>query len=70
MIDDLLLSQLKGTGMSEYEAKVYVVLTALRVASAGEIHEQTRIPRGRIYETLTSRARKGFIVSSGASPAR
>lgn len=70
MIDDSLLSQLKGIGMSEYEAKVYVVLMALRVASASEIHEQTRIPRGRIYETLTSLGRKGFIVSSGASPAR
>jgi len=70
MIDDSLLLQLKGIGMSEYEAKVYVTLSALRVASAREIHEQTRIPRGRIYETLTSLAQKGFVVSSGKSPAR
>ena len=46
---------------------VYVILSALRVASAREIHEQPKIPRGRIYETL---AQKGFIVSSGKSPAR
>jgi HTH-type transcriptional regulator, sugar sensing transcriptional regulator len=70
MIDDSLLLQLKGIGMSEYEAKVYVILSALRVASAREIHEQTKIPRGRIYETLTSLAQKGFIVSSGKSPVR
>jgi predicted transcriptional regulator len=70
MIDDSLLSQLKEIGMSEYEAKVYLILSALRVASAGEIHEQTKIPRGRIYETLTTLAEKGFIVSSGKSPAR
>lgn len=70
MIDDSLLLQLKGIGMSEYEAKVYVTLSALRVASAREIHEQTMIPRGRIYETLTSLAQKGFIVSSGRSPVR
>jgi len=70
MIDDSLLLQLKGIGMSEYEAKVYVTLSALRVASAREIHEQTKIPRGRIYETLTSLAQKGFIVSSGRSPVR
>ena len=44
MIDESLLSQLKGIGMSEYEAKVYVILSALRVASAREIHEQTKIP--------------------------
>jgi sugar-specific transcriptional regulator TrmB len=56
--------------MSEYEAKVYMILSALRVASAREIHEQTKIPRGRIYETLTTLAQKGFIVSSGKSPVR
>ena len=70
MIEDSLLSDLKKIGMSEYEAKVYAILTALRVASPREIHEQTRIPRGKIYETLTSLAQKGFIVSSGRSPAR
>jgi len=68
MTDDALLLQLKGIGMSEYEAKVYVILSALRVASAREIHEQTKIPRGRIYETLNSLGEKGFIVSSGKSP--
>ncbi len=70
MIDDSLLSQLKQIGISEYEAKVYVILTALRVASAREIHEQTKIPRGRIYETLATLTEKGFIVSSGKSPVR
>ncbi|MFA4850060.1 MAG: helix-turn-helix domain-containing protein [Methanoregula sp.] len=70
MIDDSLLLHMKEIGMSEYEAKIYVILSALRVASAREIHEQTKIPRGRIYETLTSLAQKGFIVSSGKSPAR
>jgi len=70
MIDDSLLLHLKGIGMSEYEAKVYVILSALRVASAREIHDQTKIPRGRIYETLGTLGEKGFIVSSGKSPVR
>ncbi|MDO9326129.1 MAG: helix-turn-helix domain-containing protein [Methanoregula sp.] len=70
MIDDALLLHLNKIGMSEYEAKVYVILSALRVASAREIHEQTKIPRGRIYETLSTLTQKGFIVSSGKSPAR
>jgi len=70
MIDDALLRELRKIGMSEYEAKVYVTLSALRVASAREIHEQTKIPRGRIYETLAALAEKGFIVSSGTSPVR
>lgn len=70
MIDESFLQHLKGIGMNEYEAKVFLILSALRVASAREIHEQTKIPRGRIYETLASLARKGFIVSSGKSPVR
>jgi sugar-specific transcriptional regulator TrmB len=70
MIDDPLLLQLKGIGMSEYEAKVYLIVSALRVADAREIHGQTKIPRGRIYETLTSLAQKGFVVMSGKSPVR
>ncbi len=70
MIDDALLSQMKEIGMSEYEAKVYVILSALRVATAREIHEHTKIPRGRIYETLTSLGEKGFIISSGKAPIR
>jgi sugar-specific transcriptional regulator TrmB len=69
MIDESLLSDLKSIGMSEYEAKVYGILTALRVADAREIHEHTKIPRGRIYETLASLVQKGFVVSSGKSPA-
>jgi sugar-specific transcriptional regulator TrmB len=70
MIDDSLLSLLNKIGMSEYEAKVYVSLSALRVASAREIHDQTKIPRGRIYETLTTLKENGFIVASGKSPVR
>lgn len=70
MIDDSLLLHLKKIGMSEYEAKVYSILSALRVASAREIHEQTGIPRGRIYETLTSLTEKGFVAFSGNSPVR
>jgi Predicted transcriptional regulators len=70
MIDDSLLLRLKEIGMSEYEAKVYVTLLALRVACAREIHEQTKIPRGRVYETITSLMQKGFIFSIGKSPVR
>ena len=70
MIDDTLLQGLRGIGMSEYEGKVYAILSALRVASAREIHEQTKIPRGKVYETLAALAEKGFIVSSGTTPVR
>ena len=70
MIDESLLVQLKNIGMSEYEAKIYAILSALRIATGREIHEQTKIPRGRVYETLASLSRKGFISSSGRWPIR
>jgi len=70
MTCDPLLLRLKSIGMSEYEAKVYVILIALRVASAREIHDLTKIPRGRVYETLSSLIFKGFVVSSNKSPVR
>lgn len=70
MIDDSLLLRLKEIGMSEYEAKIYVTLLALRVACVREIHEHTKIPRGRVYETITSLMQKGFIFSTGKSPVR
>lgn len=70
MIDDSVLLQLKKIGMSEYEAKVYLILIALTVASAREIHDQTKIPRGKVYETISSLMQKGVIVSSSKSPVR
>ncbi|MBN1431514.1 MAG: TrmB family transcriptional regulator [Methanomicrobiaceae archaeon] len=70
MIDESLIPELKDLGMSEYEAKVYSMLLALRVASAREIHEITKIPRGRVYETLTVLIEKGYVNSSNENPAR
>ena len=45
MIDDSLLLQLKEIGMSEYEAKVYVALSAFRNRSAHTIRVGSRIVR-------------------------
>lgn len=68
--DEALIHDLKEIGMSEYEAKTYTILLALRVASAREIHEITKIPRGRVYETLNSLIDKGFVNSSSDNPVR
>ena len=70
MIDESLIPELNKLGMSEYEAKTYTVLLALRVASAREVHEITNIPRGRVYETLNALIEKGFVNSSSDNPAR
>lgn len=67
--DDMLV-QLKEIGMSGYEAKVYLALISMNSASPRELHETTDIPRGRVYEILTTLEKKGFIVSNRQSPVR
>lgn len=67
MTEDL-ISLLRNLGLNEYEAKVYSTLVGLRKATARDIHEISRVPRGRIYEILHDLARKGFIGVEEGSP--
>ena len=64
MFEENMIVQLKGIGMSDYEAKVYLTLICINSASTRELHETTNIPRGRVYETLASLEKKGFIISN------
>lgn len=66
--DEYVYDRLIGCGLREYDAKIYVALFGMGVASATELHEYTRIPRGRVYETLTYLEEKQFICSSGTNP--
>ncbi|MEA5086411.1 MAG: helix-turn-helix domain-containing protein [Methanocorpusculum sp.] len=70
MFEDNMIAQLKGIGLSEYEAKIYLILACIHSASPRELHETTLIPRGRVYETLGSLEKKGFIISNRRSPVR
>jgi sugar-specific transcriptional regulator TrmB len=70
MLNENMINQLKGIGMSEYESKIYLMLLGLNMASPRELHEMTGIPRGRVYETLNSLSKRGFVVANGESPAR
>ena len=70
MFEENMIVQLKGIGMSDYEAKVYLTLICINSASTRELHETTNIPRGRVYETLASLEKKGFIISNRQSPIR
>ncbi|WAI01424.1 TrmB family transcriptional regulator [Methanogenium organophilum] len=66
--DEYLYNQLIACGLREYDAKIYVALFGMGVASATELHESTGIPRGRVYETLSYLQEKQFINSEGTSP--
>lgn len=65
-----LITRLGHIGMGEYEAKLYIALSTLRVATARELHEVTRIPRTRVYDTLDSLIRGGYVVLLDEHPAR
>ncbi len=65
-----LITRLTKIGMGEYEAKIYIALSTLRVATARELHEVTRIPRTRVYDTLSSLIQEGYVVLLSGRPAR
>lgn len=65
-----LIVRLGRIGMGEYEAKIYVALSTLRVATARELHEVTRIPRTRVYDTLDSLIEDGYVVLLDEHPSR
>lgn len=59
---------LKKLGLTEYEAKAYAALVGLGEATAREIHEASKVPRTRIYDTLRDLAEKGFVEFIHGSP--
>ncbi len=65
------VEKLKSIGMTENEAKVYAVLFELKVATAREMHEISKVPRNKVYEALTNLEEKGFVgTSEEAGPSR
>lgn len=69
MKDEIVL-QLRTLGLNEYEARVYSTLVGLKRATARDIHEASKVPRGRIYEILHDLAQRGFVGVEDGSPAR
>ncbi|WP_067048553.1 TrmB family transcriptional regulator [Methanofollis ethanolicus] len=69
MTDEIVL-QLRTLGLNEYESRVYATLVGLKRATAREIHEASKVPRGRIYEVLHDLAQRGFVGVEDGSPAR
>jgi sugar-specific transcriptional regulator TrmB len=64
----MIIENLKILGMSEYEAKAYVSLVKLGKATAREVHEDSGIPRARIYDVLEKLVRKGFAEYEEGEP--
>ncbi|MBO8181286.1 MAG: TrmB family transcriptional regulator [Archaeoglobus sp.] len=64
------VENLKLLGMSEYEARVYISLVRLGKATAREVHDDSGVPRARVYDVLDKLAKKGFADVEEAEPKR
>ena len=59
---------LKSFGLTDYEARAYLTLLKLGMATAENISEAGKIPLPRVYDTLEELKNKGFVLISKARP--
>ncbi len=57
-----LIMQLKNMGFTEYEAKVFVSLVELGLASASDVSKHSTVPRARVYGILDQLVEKGVVL--------
>ncbi len=63
-------SILKSLGLTLYEIKTYLSLIEVSALSADQIHESTKIPTPRIYDTIDSLEKKGLVRVISGRPKR
>lgn len=56
--------------LNSYELKIWRTLLRNGVSTAGELSEQTDVPRSRSYDVLESLEKKGFVVQQIGKPIR
>jgi sugar-specific transcriptional regulator TrmB len=61
---------LREVGLTEYEIKAYLTLLERGVMTASEISEYSGVPYSKVYETLNSLERKGWIEAERGRPSR
>lgn len=64
------ISNLRGLGLNEYEAKAYYALAASATCTAGELATKAQLPRPRVYDVLTSLQDQGFVVLRPGRPVK
>src|SRR5258705_13289394 len=60
-MNDHILKQLIAFGLSDKEAKIYLALLELELATVHEVAKQSGINRSSAYVVLESLKRKGFV---------
>lgn len=60
--------ELKGFGLSTYEANAYAALLRLGVADASTLAQKAEIPFGRVYDVLNGLAERGLLTLQDGRP--
>jgi sugar-specific transcriptional regulator TrmB len=61
---------LHEVGLTEYETRAYLILLERGVMTASEVSEYGGVPYSKVYETLNSLERKGWIEAERGRPSR
>ena len=61
---------LHEVGLTEYETRAYLILLERGVMTASEVSEHGGIPYSKVYETLNSAERKGWVEVERGRPSR
>jgi sugar-specific transcriptional regulator TrmB len=57
-------------GLTEYETKAYLTLLERGVMTASEVSEHGAVPYSKVYETLNSLEKKGWVEAERGRPTR
>ena len=61
---------LRDIGLTSYETQAYLALIESGVMTASQVSERSEVPYSKIYETLNSLQRKGWIETKKGRPTR
>jgi len=61
---------LRELGLTDYETRAYLALLERGVLTASQVSENAGVPYSKVYETLTSLERKGWIETEKGRPGR
>jgi len=61
---------LREIGLTDYETRAYLILLEQGVMTASEVSEHGGVPYSKVYETLNSLERKGWIEAEKGRPSR
>jgi len=72
---DAIISQdtrkvLRELGLTDYETRAYLALLKEGALTASQVSENAEVPYSKVYETLTSLERKGWIETEQGRPTR